>query len=115
MVQPRIGDGETVGMMVRMSAALRDRIKAAAEKSGRSQNSEILNALEKAFPAPEPGRNLLAAAIDLALPGVRAATSDEEALMAIQAGNEVLAKTNLQWRLILTHAGDKRAIGFVEA
>lgn len=54
MVQPRIGDGETVGMMVRMSAALRDRIKRAADFNGRSQNSEIVTTLEKAYPPYVP-------------------------------------------------------------
>lgn len=43
----------TVGMMVRMSADLRDRIKAAAEINGRSQNSEIIATLEEAYPVPE--------------------------------------------------------------
>lgn len=72
MVQPRIGDGETVGMMVRMSAALRDRIKAAAEKSGRSQNSEILNALEKAFPAPKENAEAVRVVLERVLDALRA-------------------------------------------
>jgi len=54
MVQPRIGDGETVGMMVRMSAELRDRIKRAAELNGRSQNSEIVATLKEAYPPYVP-------------------------------------------------------------
>lgn len=115
MVQPRIGDGETVGMMVRMSAALRDRIKAAAEKNGRSQNSEIVSTLEEKYPVMAPERELLGVAIELALPGVRAASSDEEALHAIEAGNRVLAEGGLKWRLTLTHIGDKRGIGFADA
>lgn len=46
MVQSRAGSEGTVGMMVRMPAELRDHIKAAAEKNGRSQNSEIVATLE---------------------------------------------------------------------
>lgn len=106
---------ESDKFMLRLPDGMRDRIKKKAEFNNRSMNAEIVASLEEKYPAPEPGRNLLAVAIDLALPGVRAATSDDEALKAIEAGNEVLAKTNLQWRLVLTQAGDKRAIGFVEA
>lgn len=52
MVQARVGSEGTVGMMVRMSEGLRDRIKAAAEANGRSQNSEIVATLEEKYPAP---------------------------------------------------------------
>lgn len=52
MVAGRIGDGDTVGTMVRMSSELRDRIKAAAIEHGRSMNSEIVSALEEVYPAP---------------------------------------------------------------
>ena len=45
VVQPRIGDGDTVGMMVRMPAPLRDRIKASARINSRSMNSEIVTVL----------------------------------------------------------------------
>ena len=51
MVQARVGSEGTVGMMVRMSEGLRDRIKAAAEANGRSQNSEIVATLEEMYPA----------------------------------------------------------------
>jgi plasmid stability protein len=37
--------------VVRLPDGLRDRIKAAAEASGRSMNAEIVKALEDAFPA----------------------------------------------------------------
>lgn len=53
MVQARVGADGTVGMMVRMPEALRDRIKAAADANGRSQNSEIVAALEEKYPAPQ--------------------------------------------------------------
>ena len=39
-------------MMVRMPLDLRDRIKAAADISGRSQNSEIVATLSDKYPAP---------------------------------------------------------------
>ncbi|WP_420023553.1 Arc family DNA-binding protein [Cereibacter azotoformans] len=41
-------------MMVRMPAALRDRIKAAADANGRSQNSELIATLSAAYPADAP-------------------------------------------------------------
>lgn len=53
MVAGRIGDGKTVGSMVRMDADLRDRIKVAADSNGRSMNSEIVNTLEQHYPAPK--------------------------------------------------------------
>lgn len=37
---------------IRLPAGLRDRIKAYAEKNGRSMNTEIVRALEEAFPKP---------------------------------------------------------------
>lgn len=47
-------------MMVRMPEGLRDRIKAAADANGRSQNSEIVATLEEKYPAPHEGyRQLL--------------------------------------------------------
>ena len=38
--------------MLRMPEGLRDRIKAKAEKNGRSMNAEIVRVLEREFPAP---------------------------------------------------------------
>ncbi|WP_139790610.1 Arc family DNA-binding protein [Rhizobium rhizosphaerae] len=38
---------------VRLPAGLRDRIRAAAEANGRSMNTEIVTALEDAYPDPE--------------------------------------------------------------
>lgn len=52
MVQSRAGTPGTVGLVVRMPEDLRDRIKAAADASGRSQNSEIVATLEEKYPAP---------------------------------------------------------------
>ena len=37
---------------LRLPAGLRDRVKAVAERSGRSMNTEIVRALELAFPEP---------------------------------------------------------------
>lgn len=37
---------------LRFPEGMRDRIKAAADASGRSMNAEIIHALEKAYPAP---------------------------------------------------------------
>lgn len=60
MVQSRAGIPGTVGLVVRMPENLRDRIKAAADANGRSQNSEIVATLEEKYPAPKPtGRDLL--------------------------------------------------------
>lgn len=59
MVQARVGTEGTVGMMVRMSEGLRDRIKAAAEKNGKSQNSEIVATLEEKYPEPFYSEDLL--------------------------------------------------------
>lgn len=62
MVQSRAGEGGTVGLMVRVPESLRDRIKEAAEINGRSMNSEIVLALEDAFPEPTaPTEEVLAA------------------------------------------------------
>lgn len=52
MVQARAGSGNVVPLMVRVPEDLRDRIKAAAEANGRSQNSEIVATLEEKYPAP---------------------------------------------------------------
>lgn len=49
MVQPRAGQG-AVQIALRLQPDLRDRIKLAAEQNGRSINSEIIAALEDAFP-----------------------------------------------------------------
>lgn len=45
--------------MLRMPDGLRDRIKAKAEKHGRSMNAEIVEALEYAFPAPRDVKDVL--------------------------------------------------------
>lgn len=66
MVQARVGSEGTVGMMVRMSEDLRDRIKAAAEANGRSQNSEIVAALEAQYPKPSKFAVIAQAIKDLA-------------------------------------------------
>lgn len=55
MVQSRAGAPGTVGLVVRMPEDLRDRIKATADANGRSQNSEIVAALEEKFPPPPEG------------------------------------------------------------
>lgn len=52
MVQGRTGSGNVVPLMVRVPEDLRDRIKAAADANGRSQNSEIVATLEERYPAP---------------------------------------------------------------
>lgn len=52
MVQGRTGSGNVVPLMVRVPEDLRDRIKAAADANGRSQNSEIVRTLEEKYPAP---------------------------------------------------------------
>ncbi|MTH36654.1 hypothetical protein GL279_18960 [Paracoccus limosus] len=102
-------------MVVDLPSGMLEQIKRAADARGNSINQVVVDVLEREFPPPQPDRDILGVAIDLALPGVRAASSDEEALQAIEAGNRVLAKTNLGWRLVLTHVGDKRAIGFADA
>ena len=43
------------GFMLRMPDGLRDRVKAYAEKNGRSMNTEIVRALEESFPAKVDG------------------------------------------------------------
>lgn len=53
MVQSRAGNGNTIGVMVRMPEDLRDRVRMYAENEGRSMNSEIIAALEAAYPAPK--------------------------------------------------------------
>lgn len=50
MVQGRAGSGNVVPLMVRVPEDLRDRIKAAADANGRSQNSEIVATLVEAYP-----------------------------------------------------------------
>ncbi len=51
MVQPRAGSG-TVQIALRLAPDLRDRIKAAADRNGRSVNSELIATLEEQYPAP---------------------------------------------------------------
>lgn len=48
MVQPRAGQG-AVQIALRLPANLRDRLREAAERSGRSMNSEIVSQLEQFF------------------------------------------------------------------
>ena len=40
--------------IIRLPDGMRDRIKAAAEKSNRSMNAEIIATLEEKYPAPSP-------------------------------------------------------------
>lgn len=63
MVQGRSGSGSVVPLMVRVPEELRDRIKAAAEANGRSQNSEIVATLEEKYPAPRQRDSMLEAAV----------------------------------------------------
>ena len=51
---------EQVQVNFRMPVALRDRIKAVAEDSGRSMNAEIVQALEYYFPKPATPADVLA-------------------------------------------------------
>lgn len=74
MVQSRAGTPGTVGLVVRMPEDLRDRIKAAAEANGRSQNSEIVTTLEREYPPPDPSADLLSELLAY----LRGATSVQE-------------------------------------
>ncbi len=61
MIQARAGTRNIVPLMVRVPEDLRERIKAAAEANGRSQNSEIVATLEEKYPEPPLDDWLLAA------------------------------------------------------
>ncbi len=87
MVQARIDGGETVGMMVRMPSSLRDRIKAAADESSRSQNSEIVATLEEKYPPPTDWREEFA---DLTANVICAEAGERPA--ALNALNDYLAR-----------------------
>ena len=50
--------------MLRLPEGMRDRIKAAADASGRSMNAEIVAALEVQFPDRDPIRELLSKAVE---------------------------------------------------
>lgn len=50
--------------MLRLPEGMRDRIKAAADASGRSMNAEIVAALEVQFPDSDPIRELLSKAVE---------------------------------------------------
>lgn len=50
---------------LRLPEGLRDRIKAAAEKNGRSMNVEIVTVLEEKFPDPQPLDSRVGALLEL--------------------------------------------------
>lgn len=101
MVQPRIGEGETVGMMVRMPADLRDRIKAAAETNGRSQNSEIVATLEEKYPAPEFHDISLAEIYEMMI-RIGTADTDHQAVETLELTNKIMKNSGLAVKLEIT-------------
>lgn len=92
MVKARIGTDGTVGMMVRMSEGLRDRIKAAADASGRSQNSEIVATLEEKYPAKTVDLWVLAQFLQSLQQGLSGEEGEEERKAYLQAMNMVLGR-----------------------
>ena len=52
--------------MLRLPDGLRDRIKAAADRHGRSMNAEIVQVLEREYPEPWPLEDRLAEMVELA-------------------------------------------------
>lgn len=71
--------------IVRMPPGMRDRVRAAAEKHGRSMNAEIVAILQEAFPEPSPIEALTAelAAAATAFDHARDEPSRKRALDAI--------------------------------
>ncbi|WBU51877.1 Arc family DNA-binding protein [Paracoccus sp. SCSIO 75233] len=71
---------ESDKFMLRLPDGMRDRIKAAAEGSGRSMNAEIVATLNEKYPAEEPSyRNLLSMTLDfLIVEGLTDKTTDDK-------------------------------------
>lgn len=74
---------------IRLPPGLRDRIKAYAEKHGRSMNTEIVRALEEAFPAPWPIDRIVSQILELTEVVRGAASSQAVSALANEIFNAV--------------------------
>ncbi|MDZ7907137.1 MAG: Arc family DNA-binding protein [Gemmobacter sp.] len=92
MVQGRTGTGSVVPLMVRVPEDLRDRIKAAADTNGRSQNSEIVATLEEKYPAPVSAMPDLAEIYRLMDRVHEAAPDEDEQDRRLVDANQLLTK-----------------------
>jgi len=80
---------------LRLPEGMRDRIKLAAEQSGRSMNAEILATLAEAYPPPEPEAPDLAAIMQ----DLQAATSPDDFADRARSANTQLEAAGLPYRV----------------
>lgn len=80
---------------LRLPAGMRDRIKAAADASGRSMNAEILATLTDAYPAPEPDAPDLAQIME----DLQGATSPDDFAARARAANAALEAAGSPYRV----------------
>lgn len=105
MVQPRSGQG-SVQIALRLPPSLRDRIRDAAEKNGRSMNSEIVSTLEQVYPPRSISIEELSAFLE-SLIGVTAPDGDKEWQDEVM---KALSKTKMGWAV---EAGWDGKVSFV--
>ena len=85
---------EQVQVNFRMPVALRDRIKRAADKNGRSMNGELLHALEIQLPVPYINPDDLGALIE----AIRRGSSDELSGKSVKdLMNEVMVEADFSY------------------
>lgn len=78
--------------MLRMPEGLRDRIKSKAEENGRSMNAEIVQVLEREYPAPTDVMHVHADNIRRAL-DIYEQTTDPKERMRLQMLVEMMVKS----------------------
>lgn len=76
--------------VLRLPDGLRDRIKAHAERHGRSMNAEIVRVLEEAFPEPWPLEARIGHLMDL-MEAMKSGASNEAVARFVDAVDETLA------------------------
>lgn len=76
--------------MLRLPDGMRDRIKAEADKHGRSMNAEIVSALEEKYPAPPEDFDLLDYCLQWVVP-IKNAKTPEDARARLDEANRAAA------------------------
>src|SRR5690606_1002848 len=92
--------------MIRLPEGMRDRIKAAAERNGRSMNAEIVAALEQAYPIVLDQRTFL----QIWRKGISIGKTPEERQKILDIANEQARKSGANYRITETRTGDRSII-----
>lgn len=117
MVQPRAGQG-AVQLALRLPPEVRDRVKKAADKNGRSINSEILATLEMAYPADEFDEALFMVQFVRPIFSKQVLSQkdrDERHSMLEQANNYLSQFEEADFRLSLANVDGKEQLTFLRA